>query len=248
MTRPSSLIQRAFSSKPVRTAHLLVVNASSGAVVTRALAYGGGGGGGRPQGRARPGSRQVIGGVGFRVYHGNHPNWIFDSHDISMNIAYKPKVSNSDLQLQLTFDIAKISFTGPEAKKCEQGVLIEPGVGGGYLGSGHPLFLRGGRYVLVDAYAKEYYLFPSEDRRCNSRGRVSVPLRLVDLSTKENKILFEVCVCLLLLILYHLIRYSACYISSVLSNDSALLCFALWYLFVNACLYLLMDVFTFKIY
>ena len=190
MEKDKSSAWKISAAKLKRTSHLLVLNASTGSIVSYLLSYGSSGGN-RPQGKIPPGELVHIGGSRFRVYGGNHPNWISHSHDISMNIVS----ARNRMSKPLRFDIAKISFN--ESRICNEihdsrckKVFIDPLAP--YLGSGHVLFLRDGKYALVDAYAKESHFFPQVDRKCNNRNRLSVPLRLVDLEKQKDYTILEV--------------------------------------------------------
>ena len=184
-----------FSHKPSqqendfsRRSHVLIVDSSSGEIVSYVLSFGGVKGRSLPG--QPPGKRISIDGKDFHSYHANHPSWIPDTYDISINIGYSP-VSR---QHKLSFDIARVSFgrggcTPGQWNECPQ---VQINITGRYLGSGHHAFLPGGRYAVIDAYMKENTKFLLSSVECSNEGKVSVPLRLVDMKTQRNSVICEV--------------------------------------------------------
>ena len=173
-----------------RRAHVLVVDAASGDIVTYALSFGAAGA--RPR-DGETGDRVTdTDEVPFRIYNGNHPNWIHGTHDINLNALIKPAVAE---KVTPPYDIARVSFGAGNCRpadlvqnKCPE---VQIKTDGAYFGSGHHVYLPGERFVLVDAYMKEGKYFRM-DERCRNPNRASVPLRLVDLKLNQSKVLVEV--------------------------------------------------------
>lgn len=174
-----------------RHSHVLVVNSTDGEILSYVLSFGGVKG--RSQPGQQPGKKVSIDGIKFHSYHANHPNWITGTHDININIGFSP----ASRQHQLSFDIARVSFGrgGCSPRQLNRCPEVQINVTGRYLGSGHHIYLPGGRFVVVDAYMKEHSLFPSSGTQCSNHRRVSVPLRLIDLKNQRNTVLCEVRVC-----------------------------------------------------
>lgn len=115
---------------------------------------------------------------------GNHPNWIPETSDISMNIQFDNEGNNVKKTWGIIrFDVDKImNHEGCTYSNILQfnkdDIIFTPG-------SGHPNFHINGRYLLIDAYAKEKILFSGLLDK-------SVPIRLVDSLLKKEVWLMQI--------------------------------------------------------
>jgi hypothetical protein len=133
---------------------------------------------------------------------GNHPNWIPGTSDISMNFQIEnnerndnkktwgiiiikvDKIMKHDIRKKQCFSVDKVEINSLRCKYSnileisKDDIIFTPG-------SGHPNFHIGGRYLLIDAYAKERSLF-------NGLLDKSVPLRLVDSLLKKEAWLMQI--------------------------------------------------------
>ena len=162
----------------------------------------------------------VVGDIAVRG-DGNHPNWIPGTHNISINyrqtcdypISSGPgsvpvwKIAVFDVDaiirssakghMAITDSFAAtarrarlggtemVDRTGESDASSNRGVIAHP------WGTGHPTFLPGGRYAIVDAYLKEQRMFGSSlDGSAGHEGML--PLRLVDLLTQKEVWLMQV--------------------------------------------------------
>lgn len=95
----------------------------------------------------------------------NHPNWHPDSHHIVMN--FVPKELGYD-----NMHFVKINIDSGEITLLSK-----------HLGSGHPTVDEGEKHLLTDAYPKQHWVGGSKD---------TVPIRLIDLKTDEERQLSQV--------------------------------------------------------
>lgn len=132
---------------------------------------------------------------------GNHPNWIRGSHKVSMNI--KPMGQRAPWRL-VEFDTDQLvrSDISMSSSSYIHSILTEAFSPS----SGHPTFLSGGRFALIDVYAKEIDAFGSYGSyRANITSINGMkptvmkpsttkfaPLRLVDTRDKREVWLLEV--------------------------------------------------------
>lgn len=102
----------------------------------------------------------------YKHIDANHPNWIPNSHMISINIQLH--------QLQrCKWDLYIIDIDNESIRRVFN------------CSSGHPTFHQDNRYIILDAYAKESYWFKNTINSDDSY----VPLRIIDigvLSTQES--------------------------------------------------------------
>lgn len=144
------------------------------------------------------------------LLNGNHPNWIPNTHCISMNrervvdqTSSRSAVTTASTTTSggatsgfylFTLNVSPhasrdggSSCTSSSGRSSSSDVLVVNGYQGmyHYRGTGHPSFLPGGRYVLTDAYLKEKKCFP---------GLLPghVPILLIDLSRQRHAILKQV--------------------------------------------------------
>lgn len=129
----------------------------------------------------------------------NHPNWIPGSYNVSINMKPRSHVEATPWSLKV-FDTNTVLF---EKEPTQNGMLpqqqqhvkdtlmlrevFSPG-------SGHPNFAVGGRFVILDVYAKERHTFGSYQHAANASnfgsrvgsGERYAPLRLVDIDLRRE--------------------------------------------------------------
>ncbi len=94
---------------------------------------------------------------------GHHINWFPNSRKLSMNLGFK-----EDGIMRLT----QVNYDGTELKM----MMEEP------IGSGHPTIHPDGRYLATDAYQFEPV----------TKNDGTVPMRLINLETREQQVLFNI--------------------------------------------------------
>ena len=178
-----------------RRQHIIIIESQTGEIKGNLLSFGGRHDHGID---TRSREKEHIAGVEIDMVDGNHPNWIPDSHDISMNIVHSPRGSLMSLKNKnkILRDIVKINFTKPcNIGFCSSSDLFSPmyEIVFPFRGSGHPNFLPGGRYAVVDTYSKEIDYFRENLTADVSKLKsIIVPLRLVDTVEKREINLYYV--------------------------------------------------------
>jgi hypothetical protein len=166
-------------SKLVRRQHLVVLESSSGRVISKVLSYGGAHKSGLGNQNR---NKEMIGGIDVEMINGNHPNWVAMSDEISMNGLYSDR---SVLSKHGIRDIIKIRFDrNCSSSKCN--IQFENAFPFG--GTGHPNFLPDKRFLVTDAYEKELQFFDHKSPLTN----LFAPLRLLDTRDVKEKVLLSV--------------------------------------------------------
>jgi len=122
-------------------------------------------------------------------YDGNHPNWIPNTYKISMNL----KSNKRNKTIDYGWDVMVLDLKDNNSLMNKKLVTNR--------GSGHPNFDNSGRYLLLDAYAKESLNFnmknktkslcniEQSDEKCKKDSRKiekKIPLRLLDTETMKE--------------------------------------------------------------
>jgi hypothetical protein len=198
----SSLIPTA--PKKARINHMFVVSAT-GEILTHVVSWGSACGL-LPARKYGDRTTHIVGDIVVRG-DGNHPNWIPDSHNISVN--YRQTCDYPSTSSVGSVPVWKIAVFDVDAlmkdkkhptdsfEATSKSVVAHHSnvLRGGYIsypfGTGHPTYLPGGRYAIVDAYLKEQRMFGAS--LSNAPGHEGLlPLRLVDLLTQKEVWLMEV--------------------------------------------------------
>lgn len=191
------------SPKKARINHMFVVSVS-GEILTHVVSWGSACGLLAAR-RYNDRITHVVGDIAVRG-DGNHPNWIPGSHNISVNYRQtcdyplSSSVGSVPVWKIAVFDVDALirdkrsptdSFRVSSKAPVASGNMLR----GGYIsypfGTGHPTYLPGGRYALVDAYLKEQRMFGSSLSSATGHEGL-LPLRLVDLHTQKEVWLMQV--------------------------------------------------------
>jgi hypothetical protein len=127
-------------------------------------------------------------------FDGNHPNWIAGSHNISFNMVsgyFHPEINGGCKWSLAVIDIhtvPSINFTSGRPITSNMQPIERKGKFEEVYpcSSGHPNFIYGGRYAIIDSYTKESSWFTG------LIGPGYAPLRLIDSYTKKSVTLLQV--------------------------------------------------------
>ena len=128
----------------------------------------------------------------------NHPNWVPNSYNVSINMKPRSRVVATPWSL-IVFDTNAVLEKQPmqndthvmQHQKVKNTIMLREVYSPG---SGHPNFALGGRFVVLDVYAKERHIFGSYKHAANAStfsGRIGsgeryAPLRLVDIDLRRE--------------------------------------------------------------
>lgn len=128
----------------------------------------------------------------IKEFDANHPAWIPGTNKISINIHndYYRSIDGSTRTSTCKWSLSAIDLDALHIDRAKGSNKLKKLID---CSSGHPAFFSQDRYVIIDAYAKEISMFTnSKEDSIDETREDFVPLRLIDLQTKDTLTLLKV--------------------------------------------------------